>query len=570
METAERRDYTAPVEIRVKEDGGKTIRGYAYKFNTLSVDLGGFRERIEPGAGRADMERGELLATFNHNFGAPLGRTGYGLRTGVDDIGGWYEIDLPDTTAGRDVAELVHKRIVRGSSFMFVLKDARADQEWTRDETSGELIRSLKDFGVPELGPVTNPAYPDTTVAMRSIPAALADPAKGDTKVTATVTEGATTAEQRAHAETALQRAADEGRTELERAILARLDALDARMDAELGETRAAEQRDALLAALDERANRGPQAAEVTDDNATIRALPEGGSAEFRAVMGVGIDADNKQGGKTAARTSLYEQLLAMVQERSSVIVNGARVIRTRGGGVIEFPRVKPKAHRGKTAEGAALPENYPTTDLVPLDVAKTGYVSHISAELVDDDLVDLIGFLVADAAPNLADDMGVDFVAALLSTTTGILPALRVALSAVPAEDTGYTDAVVDVHYSLPEYSASRAKWIMGRKTLARARKWKDNDGRYLLKSVADGGALTLMDRPVITDPGFGGTNEGKIAFTDLGGFTVRFAGPLRVARSTDVKFVEDLVSYKFVQRYGGALVDTTGSALLTLPAQS
>ncbi len=565
MNTAERRDFALPVEVRAN-DGKRVIRGYAYVFDRLSGDLGGFRERIERGAGREDMERGELVATFNHNFGAPLGRTGYGLRTGVDDTGGWYEIDLPDTTAGRDVAELVARGIVRGSSFMFTLKDLEADQEWTRDEVTGFLIRSVKDFRVHELGPVTRPAYPDTTVAKRSIPVALADPEKG-AHVTATVTEGATTAEQRAHAEHALQGAADEGRTELERLILARLDALDARFDAEVGEARAAETRDALLAALDERANRGP-VADQADDNATIRALAEGGAAEFRAVLGVTIDADNAQGGKTAARTSLYAQLLKVIEERSTVIVNGARVIRTTGGGKIDFPRVMPKAHRGKTAEGQPLPENYPTTNLVPLDVAKTGYVSHISAELVDDDLVDLVGFLVADAGPNLADDIGVDLIAALLDPVTGILPAYRTTMGALPTEDTGYTDAITDVYFGLSAYAANRAKWIMGRKTLGRARKWKDNDGRYLLKSIADGGALTLLDQPVITDPGFAGANEGKIAFTDLSGFTVRFAGPLRVARSTDVKFVEDLVSYKFVQRYGGALVDTTGSALLTLPA--
>ncbi|MEU5693861.1 phage major capsid protein [Actinosynnema sp. NPDC020468] len=567
MGTTERRDVELPVEVRVK-DGSRSIRGYAYVFDKLSGDLGGFRERIERGAGREDMERGSLVATFNHDFSAPLGRTGYGLRTGVDAVGGWYEIDLPDTTAGRDVAELITRGIVRGSSFMFTLKDFDADQEWVRDQTSGFLIRSVKDFHVHELGPVTNPAYPDTTVAKRVMPVALADPEKGDT-VTATVTDVTSTAAQRAHAEHALQRASDEGRTELQKLILARLDALDARFDAEMGEVRAAETRDALLAALDERANRGPSV-ERADDNAALRAMPEGGSAEFRAVLGVDIDATNKQGGKTAARVSLYSELLKVIEERSSVIAAGARVIRTSGGGVIDFPRVMPKPHRGKTAEGAALPENYPTTSLVPLGVAKTGYVSHVSVELVEDDLVDLVGFLVADAGPNLANDMGLDFVDSLLSTTTGILPANRVALSALPAKDTGYTDAITDVHFSLPEYSAARAKWIMGRRTLSRARKWKDNEGRYLLKSIADGGSLTLLDRPVSTDPGFGGANEGKLAFTDLSGFTVRFAGPLRVARSTEVKFVEDLVSYKFVQRYGGGLTDTTGSAMLVLPNES
>ncbi|MEO6089284.1 MAG: phage major capsid protein [Umezawaea sp.] len=561
--TTERRDVTLPVETRTNGDV-LTIRGYAYVFDKLSGDLGGFRERVERGAGREDMERGDLVSTFNHDFGKPLARTGYGLRTGVDDLGGWYEIDLPNTTAGRDVAELVDKKIVRGSSFMFSLKDFDADQEWTRDQDSGVLIRSLKDFRVHELGPVTRPAYPDTTVAKRSIPAALAEPEKG-APVTVTATD-TTTAEQRAHAEHALQNAADEGRSDLERLILARLDAIDARFETEAAEARANETRDAVLSALESH-NVTPRNTTTVDDNATLRGLPEGGAAEFRAVLGVDIDATNKQNGKATAKPSLYTQLLALIEERSFVIAAGARVIRTTSGEVIDFPRVRPTRVTRKTTEGQALPEVYPTTDTVPLGVEKTGHVAHVSAELVSDDIVDLVGFLVADAGPNLTDQMGREWVAALLDPAKGIAPELRTALTGPIAKDTVVTDAVIDTYYSLATYAAQRARWIMGRKTVARVRKLKDTDGRYLLRSVADGGALTLLDSLVIVDPGFADTNEGKIAFTDLSGFTVRFAGALRVARSTEVKFVEDLVSYKFVQRFGGALIDTTGSALLTLP---
>ena len=97
--TTERRDVTLPVETRTNGDV-LTIRGYAYVFDKLSGDLGGFRERVERGAGREDMERGDLVSTFNHDFGKPLARTGYGLRTGVDDVGGWYEIDLPELNGG--------------------------------------------------------------------------------------------------------------------------------------------------------------------------------------------------------------------------------------------------------------------------------------------------------------------------------------------------------------------------------------------------------------------------------------------------------------------------------------
>ena len=47
----ERRDYDLDnFEIRETEGGGRTIRGLAIPFNRNSQDLGGFIERIDPGA----------------------------------------------------------------------------------------------------------------------------------------------------------------------------------------------------------------------------------------------------------------------------------------------------------------------------------------------------------------------------------------------------------------------------------------------------------------------------------------------------------------------------------------
>ncbi|MCP3800194.1 phage major capsid protein [Allokutzneria sp. A3M-2-11 16] len=570
--SAERRDLHGAVELRALE--GKTIiRGYAYVFNRLSQDLGGFRERIDPGAGRADMEHGDLVATFNHDFGKPLGRTGYGLRTGLDDVGGWYEIDLPDTTAGRDVADLIERRIISGSSFRFRLGDSDADQEWTRDDATGELIRTLRDFRVTELGPVTTPAYPDTTAALRSIPVALQQNSTASGRAdgegdTLTVTTAPTTAtEERAHAEHALQAVADDQRAEMETRILARLDELDARIAGQEAEERARETRDAVLALLDEH-NVIPMQRPGSDDNRALRSLREGGATEFRAMMGVTVDAANKQAGKATPLRSLYSTLLQLIGERSYVIAAGARVLQTTSGEAIDFPRVRPVRPTVKTNEGAPLPENYPATDTVPLGVEKYGYVSHVSVELVQDDAVDLVDFLAADAAPNLADQMGHDFTAALLNPTTGILPELRTTITGTNIKDAQITDAVIDTYYSLPTFAARRATWITGRKSIARLRKLKDNDGTYLLKSISDGGVLVLMGQPLELDPAFSGANEHHLALSDLSGFTVRYAGPLRVARSTEVKFIEDLVSFKFVQRAGGALIDTTGSALLTLPS--
>ncbi|MFF2039382.1 HK97 family phage prohead protease [Kitasatospora sp. NPDC058170] len=169
MTAPERRSLSRPAEVRT-EGEAVVMRGYAYRFNELSADLGGFRERVIPGAGAASLNVNDVLATFNHDANHPLGRSSSGtLRTGEDAEGGWYEIDLPNTTTGRDLAELLRRGDVRGSSFTFrVNRDGqrRAD---TDDEETGLPIREITSMDVSEVGPVLNPAYPTTQASLRSL-----------------------------------------------------------------------------------------------------------------------------------------------------------------------------------------------------------------------------------------------------------------------------------------------------------------------------------------------------------------------------------------------------------------
>ncbi|MDJ0462016.1 HK97 family phage prohead protease [Streptomyces sp. H27-C3] len=137
-----------------------TMRGYAYRFHDLSQNLGGFRERILPGAGADSLRSNDVFATFNHNADNVLGRSSSGtLRTGEDAEGGWYEIDLPDTTTGRDLAELLKRGDVRGSSFTFTVDQGGQRRATDDDPETGLPVREVSRMNVVELGPVLNPAY---------------------------------------------------------------------------------------------------------------------------------------------------------------------------------------------------------------------------------------------------------------------------------------------------------------------------------------------------------------------------------------------------------------------------
>jgi HK97 family phage prohead protease len=166
----ERRDLAFETEdelvVEERADGRAVIRGYAVVYNRLSLDLGGFRERILPGAfdkmlGRQRGRR-DLVSYFNHNPDILLGRESSGtLKVFSDDKGVGFEVTPPASRA--DVIELVSRRDVKGASFAFIVE--KGGDSFSSDE-NGHAIREIREAQMYELGPVVTPAYPDTTAAV--------------------------------------------------------------------------------------------------------------------------------------------------------------------------------------------------------------------------------------------------------------------------------------------------------------------------------------------------------------------------------------------------------------------
>jgi uncharacterized protein len=151
------------------EDDGKklrTIRGYAAKFNVPSEEMGGFVERIEPGAFSEALKDPNLdvRALFNHEPSRILGRTTAGtLRVGEDNVGLWYEIDPPDTQTGNEVVALIQRGDINQSSFGFTVLDD------DRNIEDGVFTRVIKRVGkLFDVSPVTYPAYTQTTAEVRA------------------------------------------------------------------------------------------------------------------------------------------------------------------------------------------------------------------------------------------------------------------------------------------------------------------------------------------------------------------------------------------------------------------
>jgi len=164
------RRYFAIGELRSIDDD--YVQGYAAVYNKLSEDLGGFREKIKPGAFKDALKRSDTVMLWNHDPNIPLARVSAGnLELREDKKGLLVKAKLPKTAA-REI-EAIKLGIVKQMSFGFTTEK----DEWQHKKD--ESIRTLVKVGhLPDVSPVVFPAYPDTTVAIRSLERskATADP----------------------------------------------------------------------------------------------------------------------------------------------------------------------------------------------------------------------------------------------------------------------------------------------------------------------------------------------------------------------------------------------------------
>lgn len=156
-------------QVEVQEHKGKkTIYGYGAVFDKPSSVLeargiGEFTEFVDKRAFDAVLDDQMTMILFNHDPNMILGRTGAGTaRMTIDSTGLMYEVTPPDSR--RDILESIERGDIVGSSFSFDVEEEKWRNGSERPERSLMKIKRIYD-----LGPVSFPAYPDTTTAARSM-----------------------------------------------------------------------------------------------------------------------------------------------------------------------------------------------------------------------------------------------------------------------------------------------------------------------------------------------------------------------------------------------------------------
>lgn len=168
----ERRTLIRPVELR-SEDGtadNRKIRGYFAVYGQASVPIndgyGEFIEVISPGAfDRSLAANPDVVALFNHDTNAVLGRTSSGTpKITPDAVGGYFELEPCPTTYGKNLEISLIRGDIQGCSFGFTVPDGGDEIRMVGDT----VVRTLKTVDLLEITVGTAfPAYTFTSVHIR-------------------------------------------------------------------------------------------------------------------------------------------------------------------------------------------------------------------------------------------------------------------------------------------------------------------------------------------------------------------------------------------------------------------
>ena len=163
----------SPIVFRNLEEDSRRLEGRAIVFDSYSNNLG-FYEKINRSAVTQELiNNSDIIFTFNHDPNQLLARFrngGGSLDVELREDGVYFSFDIPNTTLGNDIYELIKRGDISNCSFCFSISDEKDSQKWEKRE--GKMYREImKIGGLYDLSAVTYPAYSDTDINARSIEA---------------------------------------------------------------------------------------------------------------------------------------------------------------------------------------------------------------------------------------------------------------------------------------------------------------------------------------------------------------------------------------------------------------
>lgn len=154
------------------EENGRTIQGRAIVFESLSNDLGGFKEIIKRGAISQELvDSSDVFARTNHSDDYILARCNKGkgsLQLELREDGLYYSFEAPNTEKGNELVEHIRRGEISQSSFAFMVAQEPDAERWTKID--GVTVREIYKISyLGDVAPVFTPAYSETSVSLRAL-----------------------------------------------------------------------------------------------------------------------------------------------------------------------------------------------------------------------------------------------------------------------------------------------------------------------------------------------------------------------------------------------------------------
>lgn len=306
-----------------------------------------------------------------------------------------------------------------------------------------------------------------------------------------------------------------------------------------------------------------PEAPKTQDDADVLRRMVAGEvrGFEFRDLSKLSAGA-----GANTVPTSFLGQLQAHMIDVSAIRQTNVRVITTDSGEALQVPKTTAHSSAAIIAEAGSITESDPAFGMVTLDAFKYALAIQVSSELEQDTGVDLAGYLAMQAGRALGNASGAHFVTGTGSSQpNGVVTASTLGVTGSASVAGAFTaDNLVDLYYSVIASYRRNGYWLLSDAGIKAARKLKDADNQYLwAPGLVAGEPSTLLGRPVVTDPNVAAPalSAKSVVFGDMSAYMIRDVRGVRVERSADYAFGNDLVTWRFILRTDGDLIDTTGA---------
>jgi HK97 family phage major capsid protein len=339
------------------------------------------------------------------------------------------------------------------------------------------------------------------------------------------------------------------------------------------------DQRSAVIETMNAQAERENRAAEamkgfesqVKPANIAVPAIDEAELIRSLArgeIRSASFEKRDVTKGSTGAPvpTSFYDQVILLARTVGPMLETST-IINTAGGENLQIPSLSAYSTGTVTSEAGTIGESDPTFNAFKtLGAYKYSFLTQISREMVEDAGVDILGFL----ATQTGNAIGYAVNGALTTGTgtvqpNGIAATAGSGITGSTAVSGAFTaDNLIDLVYSVD--TAGRTlpgtAFMMNAKSIGAVRKLKDTAGNYVFSPAlsADKRDLVLgyevYENPAMADPA---TSAKSVLFGHLPSYFVRTVGGLRLDRSDDFAFQNDLITFRATMRVDGNLIQTS-----------